>query len=172
MEEIAAWVAGNSSREYVCVTGVHGIIESRFDPHSLRAIWHNAADLVTPDGVPLVWLNWWYGKRFVSRVYGPDLMLAACRRGEPEGWRHFFYGTTDSTLTKLIGRLRSVFPGFEVAGSFAPPFHELRPDETEDVVSRINESSADVVLGWSEHTEAGAMDVSAMRGRDLKARRC
>jgi N-acetylglucosaminyldiphosphoundecaprenol N-acetyl-beta-D-mannosaminyltransferase len=162
VDEIAIRIAEKSSRHYVCVTGVHGIIESQFDP-KLRAI-HNAADLVTPDGVPLVWLNWWYGKRFVSRVYGPDLMLAACRRGEPEGWRHFFYGTTEATLTKLIGNLRSGFPRLQVAGSFAPPFRELRTDETEEIVSMINDSAADVVwVGLSTPKQERWM--SAMRGR-------
>ncbi len=62
------WIKTSSSR-YVCVTGVHGIMESRRDP-GLRDI-HNAAGLVTPDGMPLVWMAHWLGFPNVGRVYGP-----------------------------------------------------------------------------------------------------
>ena len=62
--------------QYVCVTGVHGVMESQDDP-ILRDI-HNRAGLVTPDGMPLVWLSRLQGYRHVERVYGPDLMLACC----------------------------------------------------------------------------------------------
>ena len=117
--EIARWIQ-EGLRQYVCVTGVHGIIESQSDS-SLRRI-HNAAGLVTPDGMPLVWLNWLRGKNNVNRVYGPDLILEICRRSEPVGWKHFFYGTTDETLAALTERLSSTFPKLVVVGTFSPPF--------------------------------------------------
>src|SRR5262245_55329441 len=63
---------------YVCVTGAHGVMECQRD-EDLRKI-HNEAALVTPDGMPLVWLSRWDGARDVTRVYGPDLMLAFCER--------------------------------------------------------------------------------------------
>lgn len=50
-----------------------GVVESQFNPDLKRI--HNSADLVTPDGMPLVWLNWYYGRRLATRVYGPDLLL-------------------------------------------------------------------------------------------------
>ena len=40
---------------YVCITGVHGVMESQ-DAPSLRAI-HNRAFLCTPDGMPMVWVG-------------------------------------------------------------------------------------------------------------------
>jgi N-acetylglucosaminyldiphosphoundecaprenol N-acetyl-beta-D-mannosaminyltransferase len=59
-------------QNYVCITGAHGIIESRSDPR-LRQI-HNEAGMVTPDGMPLVFMARRLGFKPVSRVYGPDLM--------------------------------------------------------------------------------------------------
>ena len=50
--EIARWVE-EGERHYVCVTGVHGVMEARRDPE-LRRI-HNASGLTTPDGMPMVW---------------------------------------------------------------------------------------------------------------------
>ena len=74
---IDGWIA-RCERHYVCVTGVHGVMESQRDDE-LRQI-HNEAGLVTPDGMPLVWISRLRGFPHVDRVYGPDLMLAASER--------------------------------------------------------------------------------------------
>src|SRR5580658_3304017 len=89
---ILDWVAKRSPH-YVCITGVHGVIESQRDPR-IKAI-HNAAGMVTPDGMPMVWLNHLNGLAHVTRVYGPDLMLSVCAAsstGEGVAIKHFFYG--------------------------------------------------------------------------------
>ena len=62
---IDRWIATRVP-QYVCVTGVHGVMESQVDP-SLRDI-HNRAGLVTPDGMPLVWMSWLHGHHHVQRV--------------------------------------------------------------------------------------------------------
>jgi N-acetylglucosaminyldiphosphoundecaprenol N-acetyl-beta-D-mannosaminyltransferase len=128
---------------YVCVTGVHGIMESWRDP-ALRAI-HNRAGLVTPDGMPLVWLSWAAGHRAVTRVYGPDLMLAACAASVHAGYRHFFYGGAPGIADALAARLRERYPGLAVAGTWCPPFRALTHQETADVRQRINAARADIV---------------------------
>src|ERR671922_2584777 len=89
LRTIEGWISRQESH-YVCVTGVHGVMESWRD-EELRRI-HNAAGLVTPDGMPLVWLSRLMGFRQVERVYGPDLMLAVCERSATRGYRHFFFG--------------------------------------------------------------------------------
>lgn len=139
---IESWI-DSGAKTYVCVTGVHGVIESRADP-ALRRI-HNDAGMVTPDGMPLVWLSWLYGKSNVSRVYGPDLMLEICRHGEARRWRHFLYGTTEETLEQLTVNLRRVCPELEVVGSIAPPFRNLTSDEFGSIISTINKASPDIV---------------------------
>ena len=82
LETIDAWIQ-KREQHYVCVTGVHGVMESQRDA-TLKQI-HNQAGLVTPDGMPLVWLNWLNGCSWVERVYGPDLMLAICQQSLPKG---------------------------------------------------------------------------------------
>ena len=83
------WVRTSADR-YVCVTGVHGVMESQDDPELLSI--HNQAGMVTPDGMPLVWLGRWGGQRQMDRVYGPDLMLEVCRQSPEKGWRHYSNG--------------------------------------------------------------------------------
>jgi N-acetylglucosaminyldiphosphoundecaprenol N-acetyl-beta-D-mannosaminyltransferase len=136
------WIT-TGSREYVCVTGVHGVMESRRD-ETLRRI-HNAAGLVTPDGMPLVWWARALGHSHVGRVYGPDLLLACCERSLTAGYRHFFYGGGDRVADLLAQRLARRFRGLAIAGTYTPPFRALTPEEDAQVIRRINDSGADIV---------------------------
>ncbi len=140
--EISRWIAAGE-RHYVCVTGVHGIMESRRDPE-LRRI-HAEAGLVTPDGMPAVWCAHWAGAKHVERVYGPDLMVAVLARAEEEGWRSFFYGGKEGVPDALAARLWQRFPGLQVCGTYSPPFRPLTGDEQEAVVRRIEDARPDLV---------------------------
>lgn len=139
---IDRWIAARE-QHYVCVTGVHGVMESQRD-ESLRHI-HNHAGLVVPDGMPMVWLSRLHGERHVDRVYGPDLMLACCAHSVEHGERHFFYGGGEGVVERLVERLRARFPGLRVAGSYTPPFRPLTAAEDADVVRRINDAEPDIV---------------------------
>ncbi len=128
---------------FVCVANVHVIMECQRDAVLRSAL--NRGALVTPDGMPLVWMLKLNGFRDVSRVYGPDLLLAACQYGLERGWRHFFYGGAPGVAEKLVQNLNSQFPGLCVAGVESPPFHVLTAEEDAQAVDRINASQADIV---------------------------
>jgi N-acetylglucosaminyldiphosphoundecaprenol N-acetyl-beta-D-mannosaminyltransferase len=142
LEVIDGWIT-SGERQYVCVTGVHGVMESQRDP-VLRRI-HNAAGLVTPDGMPLVWLSRFHGQRRTTRVYGPDLMLALCERSIATGYRHFFYGGSDRVAEKLVQRLERRFPGLAIAGVHSPPYRSLTSGEDDEIVRHINGTKPDIV---------------------------
>jgi N-acetylglucosaminyldiphosphoundecaprenol N-acetyl-beta-D-mannosaminyltransferase len=110
----------------------------------LRRI-HNEAGLVTPDGMPLVWISRLNGFKGVSRVYGPDLLLACCEQFLSQQCRHFFYGAGEGVAERLGTRLASRFPGLVVAGSFSPPFGTLSPEEDREIVTMINAAEPDIV---------------------------
>jgi N-acetylglucosaminyldiphosphoundecaprenol N-acetyl-beta-D-mannosaminyltransferase len=111
---------------------------------------HNAAGMVTPDGMPLVWLSRLMGFRHVDRVYGPDLMLAVCERAVRQGYRHFFYGGAAGVADKLAVCLQSRFPGLQVAGTYSPPFRPLTCEEDQRVIEEINAVQPDIVwIGMS-----------------------
>src|SRR6187402_2617867 len=88
---------------YICVTGVHGVMEAQDDP-AFRRILNNAF-LCTPDGMPMVWAGKLHGDREMGRVYGPDLMLDVCRWSRQSGCRHFFYGGLPGVAEELRDRL-------------------------------------------------------------------
>jgi N-acetylglucosaminyldiphosphoundecaprenol N-acetyl-beta-D-mannosaminyltransferase len=140
--EISRWVE-EGERHYVCVTGVHGVMEARRDPELLRIL--NASGLTTPDGMPMVWAGHRAGVPDMRRVYGPDLMLAVLALATERGWSSYFYGGGPGTPELLAERLTARFPGLRVAGTCSPPFRPLTPDEDRLAVERINRSGADLV---------------------------
>ncbi len=139
---IDEWIA-QQQRNYVCITGVHGVMESQRD-EKLRRI-HNDAGLVTPDGMPLVWLSRLHGHSRVERVYGPDLMLALCEHSLVKGHKHFFYGGGEGVPELLADNLRWRFPGLRVVGGYSPPFRPLEDKEDERITRTINEADPDIV---------------------------
>jgi N-acetylglucosaminyldiphosphoundecaprenol N-acetyl-beta-D-mannosaminyltransferase len=135
LRTIEAWISRRESH-YVCVTGVHGVMECQRD-EALRRI-HNAAGLVTPDGMPLVWLSRLMGFSHVKQVRGTDFMLAVCEHCARRGYRQFFYGGAPGVVEKLAARLQSRFPCLQVSGFYSPPFRSLSFEEDAAVVELIN----------------------------------
>ena len=133
-----------SRKGYVCVTGVHGVMEAQDDP-SFRAIL-NGAFLNTTDGMPLVWLGRRALGRQVDRVYGPDLMLALFAATQDGSVRHFLYGGAEGVAEELKAKLENRFPGVAIVGTYTPPFRPL--NETEESALESALRSAKVDLLW------------------------
>jgi N-acetylglucosaminyldiphosphoundecaprenol N-acetyl-beta-D-mannosaminyltransferase len=105
-----------------------------------------ASDLTVPDGQPLVWALKLLGHDVRDRVYGPDLMEAACARAARTGQRFYLYGGRDrAALDLLVRRLRERHPGIQIAGTYAPVFRPLSAEEEAAIAAEINEASPDVV---------------------------
>jgi N-acetylglucosaminyldiphosphoundecaprenol N-acetyl-beta-D-mannosaminyltransferase len=147
LEKIDGWIS-RGEREYVCVCPVHSVMECRRSAQ-LRAVF-NAAGMVTPDGVPIVWVARAGGYRQVSRVYGPDLMLAELDRSDQKHHRHFFYGGGPGVARLLAQRMQARFPNLTVSGILEPPFAPLDQLCTPETAATINDAKPDVVwIGMS-----------------------
>ncbi|HPH95729.1 MAG TPA: WecB/TagA/CpsF family glycosyltransferase [Anaerolineaceae bacterium] len=142
LEVLDEWI-DKHERHYVTVTGVHGVIESQHD-EALRRI-HNEAGMVTPDGMPLVWLSRRAGYHHVSRVYGPDLMLAVCEHSLKKNYRHYLYGGNEGVPELLAQKLQERFPGLSFAGMVSPPFRKMTPEEDAALVAEINALKPDIL---------------------------
>lgn len=130
-------------RGYICVTGVHGVIESQDDPE-LRRIENNSF-LTTPDGMPLVWMGKLHGHQQMGRVYGPDLMLDVCAASVAAGVRHFLYGGAAGAAKELEMRLTQRFPGLQIVGIFEPPFRPLTAQEEKALRQQVEAARADIL---------------------------
>lgn len=142
LDQLDRWIA-DQDRQYVSVCTVHTIMECRRDDRLRRIV--NAAGMTTPDGMPLVWLSRLAGHRHVSRVYGPDLMLAEMAESAGKGHRHFFYGGSTGVAERLAAAMRSRFPGITVAGTFSPPIGSAEELCNDEAASAINAARPDIV---------------------------
>jgi N-acetylglucosaminyldiphosphoundecaprenol N-acetyl-beta-D-mannosaminyltransferase len=128
----------------LCAASVNNVMEARDSRDFLRIM--NEADLVTPDGMPLVWGLRMLGAREATRVYGPDLTPAVLRAAERAGVPVGFYGSSPGTLERLFTVVRWRYPALEIAYAFAPPFRPLAPAEDAAVVSGIRDSGARILF--------------------------
>jgi N-acetylglucosaminyldiphosphoundecaprenol N-acetyl-beta-D-mannosaminyltransferase len=142
LETIDRWIVQRTP-QYVCVTCTHSIMECYDNPRT-RSVY-DAAGLVTPDGMPMVWLSRLNGHKHVDRVYGPDLMLEVCARTRARSYRHFFYGGSMKTLDLLARRMSEQFPNLQIVGTYAPPFRALTPQEDREIVRMIGAAKPDIV---------------------------
>ena len=130
-------------RGYVCVTGVHGVMEAQRDAE-FRAIL-NGSLMTTPDGMPMVWVGRGQGNADMSRVYGPDLMLELCARSQETGFTHYLFGGADGVALELKRSLEARFPGLRIVGTYTPPFRPLNQEEEQTLAAEIARLKPDVV---------------------------
>jgi N-acetylglucosaminyldiphosphoundecaprenol N-acetyl-beta-D-mannosaminyltransferase len=106
----------------------------------------NGADLVTPDGMPLVWGLRLLGCKQASRVYGPDLTPVILERAASEGLAVGFYGASPQVLDRFVQVMTERFAKLRVAYAYSPPFRDLTPEEDQRVVQEISESGARILF--------------------------
>lgn len=141
------WVSDSAKRcesRYICIANVHTLMEAHDSPEFAKII-HNA-DLVTPDGMPLVWMMRLKGQKDQQRVYGPTLMLhvleAAARENIPVG----FYGGRPEVLETLASKMLARYAGLNVAYLCSPPFRRLSREEKDEIIGNINLSGTRILF--------------------------
>lgn len=143
VETIMRWARSRASR-MVCVSNVHMLMEGRWDPTFASVL--RRSDLLTPDGMPLVWMTALMKGESQDRVAGMELMLALCQQAEEKKVSVFFLGSTEETLAEIRRRLANDFPALRVAGTLSPPFRDLSPDENKAITDTIESSGAGLVF--------------------------
>jgi N-acetylglucosaminyldiphosphoundecaprenol N-acetyl-beta-D-mannosaminyltransferase len=141
--QIQAWAQARESRA-VYATSVHGTMEAH-DAREFRKIL-NRADLITPDGVPLVWILRLKGVRRQQRVYGPTLMLHVLEMAAREKIPVGFYGAAADTLKTLLVRMKTAFPDLKVAYAYSPPFRPLSAKEMTQIREEMIKSGVRILF--------------------------
>ncbi|MEN8152918.1 MAG: WecB/TagA/CpsF family glycosyltransferase [Acidobacteriota bacterium] len=129
---------------YVCVANVHMVIESCNNSDFADIV--NGADIITPDGMPLVkMLKYLYGIE-QDRVAGMDLFPDLLSEAEDQKISTFFYGSTKEVLDNVREKIKQKFPDLMVAGYYDPPFRSLSDEEENEIVKKINNSGASLIF--------------------------
>lgn len=142
-ERVVSWARDRKS-SYVCVANVHMTMETFDSPQFRRVV--NEADLVTPDGRPLVWALSFLGVSNPSQVRGADLVVRTVERAAREGLPIGLYGGTSESLRGFAQEIEARFPEVRIACQIAPPFRPLTPEEDEALTREIVSSGARVLF--------------------------
>lgn len=128
----------------VCVANVHMYIEAHKDQKFLQII--DNADLVTPDGRPLIWaLQLLHGIK-QDRVAGMDLLPDLLHKMALQNISVYFYGGTEAMLNNTKTYLENKYPKLIIAGLHSPPFGPLHNIDEKEIIVKINDSSPSVVF--------------------------
>lgn len=129
---------------YVCFSTVHMIMESHDDAEYARKV--NGADLIIPDGMPLVWMQKLQGAGQAARVRANDLMIMLCAYAEAHDLTVGFYGGKQSVVDAICERAKKDFPRLKIAYAFSPPFRPLTDAEDAQITAEINEKNFDILF--------------------------
>jgi N-acetylglucosaminyldiphosphoundecaprenol N-acetyl-beta-D-mannosaminyltransferase len=133
----------SGEKGYVCLTGVHGIMEAQRDP-GLKSIFVDAF-LVAPDGMPMVWMGHLQGFTTMQRVFGPDLMLDIMGRAEWRNCVHFLCGGEPGVAESLRDEMLRRFPWVQITGTYSPPFRPMTVMEESELEAQVRSLRPDII---------------------------
>jgi N-acetylglucosaminyldiphosphoundecaprenol N-acetyl-beta-D-mannosaminyltransferase len=142
-ERVSELVAAENGG-YICFSTVHMVMESHDDPQYGERV--NAANMVIPDGMPLVWMQKLQGRKDARRTRANDMMIELCSVAESRGWSVGFYGASQKVIDQIKTRAANDFPELKVAYAFSPPFRPLSEDEESEIKNQIATASPDLLF--------------------------
>ena len=143
LNEIIIMAKKNIS-SYVCVANVHMFIEAYRDENFLKII--DNADLVTPDGMPLVVASRKILGKSSDRVAGMDLLPDLLNEANKNKFSIFLYGGTNEMLNLAKEFILNKYPNIQNLSCYAPPFRPLTFDEEKSMVELINKENPNLVF--------------------------
>ncbi|MFQ6083219.1 MAG: WecB/TagA/CpsF family glycosyltransferase [Candidatus Aminicenantia bacterium] len=124
---------------------VHRVVFAKKDEH-IKEIY-DKADLLLPDGIPLIWASKLLGKPLKERVTGSDLLPLFCQIASKKGYRLFFLGAEPGIAKKAKNTLINKNPGLQIIGTYSPPYGFENDDiEIKKIIKLIKEKRPDVLF--------------------------
>lgn len=128
---------------YVCFSTVHMVMESHDNPEYGAKV--NAADLIVPDGMPLVWIQKLSGKN-AARVRANDAMILLCEHAAKNSLSVGFYGGKQEVIDAMISRANRELPDLKIVYAFSPPFRPLTDKEDAAIIEDIKKAAPDILF--------------------------
>jgi N-acetylglucosaminyldiphosphoundecaprenol N-acetyl-beta-D-mannosaminyltransferase len=104
----------------------------RYHHDPLQKSLIDEADLVVPDGMPLIWASRLAGEPLPERVSGSSMVWSICEAASTRGQSVYLLGGDPGVAERAAQVFRNHYPGLKVAGTACPPRgfesseHELR----------------------------------------------
>ncbi|WP_157962058.1 WecB/TagA/CpsF family glycosyltransferase [Acuticoccus kandeliae] len=144
IERIIAWAGGPPARTVITANLDH-VMKLRDNAEFQRV--YSEADLVTADGMPLVWVARHDGVPLKERVTGSDMIAPLMKAAADAGRSVFLFGSTIERLERARDYLVGENPGLEIRGVYAPPFG-FEKDATlhDELVDLLRKAAPDLIL--------------------------
>ena len=146
MEDVLRWAKENIDNhvygKYINVLNVAKLVKAKEDAELFNTI--EDADLVGADGVPLVWLSNFIGRKLPERINGTDLMMELFSRANRERWSIYFLGATEETIEQVVAKVGREYPMIRIAG-YRNGYFSMEND-SEQIVKQINSSDANILF--------------------------
>jgi N-acetylglucosaminyldiphosphoundecaprenol N-acetyl-beta-D-mannosaminyltransferase len=143
IEKVAELVK-NGDGGYVCFSTVHMVMEAHDNPEYGARV--NGADLIITDGMPLVWMQKWQGRKDAARVRANDLMILLCEYAAKNELSVGFYGGKQEVIDAIKERAKKELPNLQIAYAFSPPFRPLTDEEDSEITAEINRAQPDILF--------------------------
>jgi exopolysaccharide biosynthesis WecB/TagA/CpsF family protein len=128
----------------ICTVNLDFLVNARRDAGT-RAVLRRS-ELNLADGAPVVWLGRLLGSPLPGRVAGSDLVPRLAAAAAAAGASIFFLGGEDGNAAVAAERLVAQYSGLVVAGIHEPARAALEDMEDDDIVQRVADSGADILL--------------------------
>lgn len=146
MDSALDFVAENLDRirgEYICAANVHTTVMA-YENEIYKAV-QSGAILALPDGKPLSWVGNRKTPLEMEKTTGTHFMQNILSDDRFVGKKHYFYGTRQVDLERMIPQIRKDYPNACVCGCEPSLFRELTDEEETELVNRINKAEADFI---------------------------
>lgn len=131
-----------SGKPHMIVTAdASGIARAQSDEDFRKLV--NEADLVTPDGIGVIWGAAKLGTPLMERVSGVEIAEQMCRLSAEDGFSIYFLGAAPGVAALAAERMTEKYPGLKIMG-----MHDGYFDTSEDaaIAGKVKASGADVLL--------------------------
>ena len=142
--ERIAQIARTERGGYVCFSTVHMVMESFDDPEYAAKV--NNADMIVPDGMPLVWMQKLQGAKNADRVRANTIMAKLFEYAEKNDLSVGFYGGRQEVLDEIKIKAEKEYPKLKIAYIYSPPFRPLTAEEDVQITAEINAKKPDILF--------------------------
>ena len=106
----------------------------------------NSADLVVPDGMPVVWASRFLGNPLTERVTGVELVYHCSEMAAQKNYSVFLLGGEPGVAVEASKVLCETYEGLKIAGTYSPSFGVWSQQEEEEMVQIIKESAPEFLF--------------------------
>jgi N-acetylglucosaminyldiphosphoundecaprenol N-acetyl-beta-D-mannosaminyltransferase len=143
LDEIAGMIAEGGFHQ-IATANVNFLINAQRD-RDLQEILLDC-DLVTADGMPVVWSSRWMGTGLPGRVTGADMVMPLARRAAENGWRIYLLGANPANAARAVAVMKSHYPAVNIVGRCSPPVMPLAEMDNDAILRDIERTRPDILL--------------------------